>query len=239
MRIVIAIMLVLLAACERERKEPESSGTTGAPTGERTAAPARATIAQAEALAVLRAVGDAQIGTARVAQQVSINSAIVGYAGVVMADHSGIALLIDSALARTGETARDNVTSTTIRLQGDSIARGLGALPSGFNNTFMEEQVTAQQHALQLIDTLLIPSARDTVVQNLLRAVRPTVAAHLQRAMQILAERRRVAAERGEEWISGFGPRPVRVMPPAESAPPIPSPAPSPAPEPAPSDTIA
>jgi hypothetical protein len=69
-------------------------------------------------------------------------------------------------------------------------------------------------------------------VQNLLRAVRPTVGAHLQRAMQILAERRRVAAEQGEEWISGFAPRPARVVP-------TPAPAPSlPAPPPVPPDTM-
>jgi predicted outer membrane protein len=236
MRIVTAVMLVLLLfACERERREPgssDNSGDTGAPAGARAPAPARAPIAPAEALGVLRAVGDAQSGTARVAQQVSVNSVVVGYARVVIADHAGIAQLIDSILARTGESARDNVTSTTLRLQGDSVARALSALTSGFNNTFIEEQVRTQQQALQLIDTLLIPSVRDTAVQNLLRALRPTVAAHLQRAMQILAERRRVAAAQGEEWISGFTPRPEPI---------VPTPAPAPAqaaPPPTPPDTL-
>ncbi|MGQ0814828.1 MAG: DUF4142 domain-containing protein [Gemmatimonadota bacterium] len=168
------------------------------PAARDTAATARkAVFTEPDALGVLFAFGDAEIALARTAREVSQSDAVISYANVIIADHQGIKTLFNAP-------ARNNLLADSIRTAADSIARALLTLPAGFNNTYIEEQIKINQHALQLLDTAIIPSARAAETRSLLEQLRPTIAAHLQRALQILSARRQQAAERGEPWISGF-----------------------------------
>lgn len=204
-RLLVWLLLVALPACggdDETDDTPEAAGTD-------TVAAARAPLfPEAEAVAVLRALGDVAAAQARAAREVSQNDDVLRYAAVVSADHRGIAELIKIE-------PRDNAMSTAIRANGDSITRALLALPGGFNNTYIEEQVRNSQQALAVLDTAVIPSVRDSATRTLLAQIRPTLAAHVQRAQQILAVRRQQAAERGEDWVSGV----QRAAAPATSTP--------------------
>jgi putative membrane protein len=202
------LALVALCACGRG-KEKTDTATRAAPAQPSAPAARKAVFPEAEAAGVLRAISDAEIAVASVALGVTQSDAVLAYSRVIAADYRGIAQLLDSTTVAIGQTAAENALSAELRTAGDSIANGLLTLPSGFNNTFIEEQVKANRRALQLMDTALIPSARNPQLKNLFIAIRPTIAAHLQRSMQILSERRKAAEEAGEPWESGFNVAPA------------------------------
>jgi putative membrane protein len=196
---------------------------------------------------VLSALGSSELTLARVARDVSQNEEVLRYAGVLIADHQGIAQLLDATSAKAGGAARDNAAAAETRAVGDSIANQLTTLPVGFNNTWVEEQIKAHERTLAVLDTAIIPSVTNPDVRKLLDQLRPTLVTHMQRGMQILSDRRRQAAERGDAWVSGFqAARPVQrdtnqyqpsVGTPSQAPAPTPAPAPAPAQDTTPTPT--
>ena len=198
-RLLLWLFTVIVIGCGDNADQPVAqSAQTPARAGKQ---PARKPIyREDDAIAIMRALDTAQIAMSHGVPDVSQNDAVLGYAAVVTKDHGALLQLV----AQTGVSARENAISARIRAHADSISRLLAMLPAGFNNTYMEEQVRAQRQVLQVLDTALIPSARTQELRTLLEGFRPTVLAHLQRALQILAVRRREANEGGEPRVSGF-----------------------------------
>lgn len=227
----VVLLAAALVACNRGHDGDDVDKNT---TRRDTTPKVRAAVfSEPEAIGVLHAISDAEMAMARVARERSQNDDVLAYANVMLADHGAFRQVFTAP-------ARDNAMSTSIRAAGDSLARALEALQGGFNNTYIEEQVKAHQQALQLLDTAIVPSVRDTAIRNLLTQARPTLVAHLQRALQILSLRRKQAQERGEPWVSGF-PQPGDSSFAAPAAPPTPTPSqpqPMPLPRPQPVDTV-
>lgn len=223
------MVVLALAACRGNKDEPAAGGS-GRPTARKDSVVRRPLYPEADALSILRELNAAEIVTSRIARDGSQNEEVLRYASVIIRDHSELMVLVDSL----GLQARDNLISGTIKREADSTAQMLAMLPSGLNNTYMDQQIRAHQKALLLLDTAIIPSATTPKLRQLLVAVRPTLAAHLQRAMQIYSLRKKQAAERGEEFVVAT-PR---------TAPPRPKPSeltPAPvdtAPTPPPADTV-
>lgn len=219
--VTVVLLAVALVACNRGNDGDDVETNT---TRRDSTPKVRAAIfSEPEALGVLHAISDAEMAMARVARERSQNDEVLAYASVMLADHGAFRQVFTAP-------ARDNAMSTSIRTAGDSLARALESLMGGFNNTYIEEQIKAHQQALQLLDTAIVPSVRDTAIKNLLTQARPTLVAHLQRAMQILSLRRRQAQERGEPWVSGF-PQPGEVDVAAPTQPVQPQPMPLPRPQ--------
>jgi putative membrane protein len=198
MRLGLLLLLgVLLTACQRDKEKARSSPAARAPQHQ----PARRAIYQEpDALAILQALDSGEIVTSEVARATSQNDEVLRYAAVLIKDHSDMMHLVDSL----GAMARRNAISARITHDADSVAKALGGLTMGFNNTYIEEQVRAHQKALQLLDTAVIPSVQTPQLRTLLEQLRPAVAAHLQRAMQIYALRKKEAEANGEPWLSGI-----------------------------------
>ncbi|HEX6559228.1 MAG TPA: DUF4142 domain-containing protein [Longimicrobiales bacterium] len=197
MRLVLIVLLAAaVAGCNRgDNKAPPPQATKPAAKPQQ-----RAVYPEEDVVAILRALDTAEIVTSRVAREVSQNDQVLSYAGVMIKDHGDIMQLV----AQTGITPRDNAISGKIRRDADSIARGLSGIPMGFNNTYIEEQAKSHRAALQTFDSVIVPSAKTPELRSLLEKLRPALVAHLQRAMQILAIRRKETAERGEQWVSGL-----------------------------------
>jgi predicted outer membrane protein len=226
--VTVVLLAAALVACNRG-DDGDDVETTNA-RRDTTPGARPALFSEAEAIGVLHAISDAEMAMARVARERSQNDAVLGYAGVMLADHGAFKEAFSAP-------ARDNALSTRIRAAGDSIAQGLASLQGGLNNTYIEEQIKAHQEALQLLDTAIVPSVRDTAIKNLLTQARPTIVAHLQRAMQILSLRRKEAQERGEAWVSGLQQaRDTTYAAPAPVS--RPAPVDAPAPTPVPADTL-
>lgn len=202
--IVIVLLALSLAGCNRNQEE-EPADETAVTSRTGTKQTARAPVyPEAEALGVLNALHDGELALVRVARDVSQNEEVLRFAAVLMADHNGLGQVVNAAVAKAGESPSENAAATRIRSEGDSVARALSGITMGFNNTWAEEQVKAHERMLAVVDSAIIPSVANKDLKTLLEQARPTMVAHLQRAMQILAMRRKQATERGETWVSGI-----------------------------------
>jgi len=199
MRLLSIVLLAVLAAgCNRGDNDKQPAARQ--PARKVTKAAPRPVYPENDVVAILRALDTAEIVTARVAREVSQNDEVLRYAGVMIKDHGDIMQLV----AQTGAAPRENAISAKIRRDADSVARGLSVLPSGFNNTYIEEQVKSHRNALQTLDSVILPSVTTPALRTLLDKLRPAFVAHLQRAMQLLAIRHKESEERGEAWVSGL-----------------------------------
>ena len=142
---------------------------------------------EAEAAQIMRVMNAAEIATARVARERTQNDDIMRFANVMMADHGAMTALLDSLSPPVPDTI--NPEGKRLRDANTQLVDSLWRIEGGFNNTYIENQVRAHEQALLLMDTALIPSARNPQLKKLMRDLRPAVVAHLQRAKQIYAAR--------------------------------------------------
>jgi putative membrane protein len=142
---------------------------------------------EAEAAQILRVINENEIATARVARERTQNDDIMRFANVMFADHRAMTQLLDSILPPIADTI--NPEGKRLVEGNKQFVDSLWALPGGFNNTYIENQVREHERTLILLDTALIPSARNPQLKKLLQDLRPAVVAHLQRAKQIYAAR--------------------------------------------------
>ena len=181
---VLAIA-VAVSACNRDDKE-EKPGA-GQQTARRDSVVRKPVYPEAEAAQILRAINEGEIAAARVARERTQNEDILRFATVMMADHRAMTALLDSLVQPIPDTI--NAESKRIRDSGTQLVDSLWRIEGGFNNTYIARQVAEHERALLLLDTALIPSARDAKLKKLLRDLRPAVVAHLQRAKQIYSAR--------------------------------------------------
>ena len=181
----VLAVAVAITACNRDDKEDEPRA--GQQTARRDSVPRKPVYPEAEAAQILRAINEGEIATARVARERTQNEDILRFANVMMADHRAMTELLDSLVPPIPDTV--NAESKRIRDSGTQLVDSLWRIEGGFNNTYIAQQVAAHERALLLLDTALIPSARDAKLKKLLRDLRPAVVAHLQRAKQIYTAR--------------------------------------------------
>jgi putative membrane protein len=140
-----------------------------------------------EAAQILRVINEGEMATARVARERTQNDDILRFANVMLADHRAMTTLLDSLLPPIPDTV--NAEAKRIKEANTLLVDSLWRIEGGFNNTYIENQVREHERALMLLDTALIPSARNPQLKKLLSDLRPAVVAHLQRAKQIYAAR--------------------------------------------------
>ncbi len=180
-------LVLLLAACGKDGEEQTPPRETSRPAATRDSVVRQPVYPEAEAAQILRAINENEIAVSRLARERSQNDDILRYASVMIADHQGMTQLLDSLLPPIADSI--NAESRALRQAGTALTDSLARIEGGFNNTYITTQIAAHEQALLLLDTALIPSARDARLKKLLRDLRPAVVAHLQRAQQIWAER--------------------------------------------------
>jgi putative membrane protein len=232
MRSFVRVSLVLLmfaAACGGDDQETEQGERPAAdsPRAKRDSVVREPIYPEAEAAQILRAINENEIATSRMARDISQNDDILSYAAVMIADHRGMTQLLDSILPPISDSV--NAESRAIRAAGTALVDSMQRLEGGFNNMYITRQIDAHQQALLLLDTALIPSARNPQLKKLMRDLRPAVVAHMQRARQIWAERQ----------ASGLAAASAAAAAAAQGrSEPATTPAPAPAPAPRPVDTV-
>lgn len=209
-----------VAACGGgdDAEERPDTGQANRPAARRDSVVRAPVYPEAEAAQIFRAFNTNEIDAARVARERSQNEDILRYASVMIADHRGISQLLDSIIAPISDSA--NAESRALRTAGTQWVDSLWRIEGGFNNTYIRQQVAAHEQALLLLDTALIPSARNPQLKKLFRDLRPAVVAHLQRAQQIWNERQASGAaaatsSRPPQTSAPVAPRPE---PPADTS---------------------
>ena len=215
----LLVAILAVSACggdddeEAQTERPQANQPVA-----RDSVPRQPVYPEAEAAQILRVINANEIDASRVARERSQNDDILRYASVMIADHQGMTRLLDSLVQPISDSV--NAESRALRVAGTQLVDSLWKIEGGFNNTYIQQQVAAHEQALLLLDTALIPSARNPQLKKLLRDLRPAVVAHLQRAQQIWAARQAAG-------LNAPAAAPSTAAPPPSGG--APAPAPSPA----------
>ncbi|HYH09483.1 MAG TPA: DUF4142 domain-containing protein [Thermoanaerobaculia bacterium] len=133
--------------------------------------------------------GEVQQGNAASARATSAD--VVAFAQMMVADHTAALNNGREVFARNNITPAENETTRALRANSQLTVTNLATYSgTAFDRTYMQTQVDLHQWLLSTLDTALIPSARTPELRTLLQTQRASVAAHLERARQILGSLR-------------------------------------------------
>jgi putative membrane protein len=184
---MVALAIGLAACGGDDEEQDEDQPQANRPVARRDSVVRKPVYPETEAAQILRALNAHEIAAARVARERSQNDDILRFASVMMSDHRAMTELLDSILPPISDSA--NAESRALVTASATTVDSLWKIVGGFNNTYIEQQVRDHERALILLDTALIPSARNPQLKKLMQDLRPAVLAHLQRAKQIYAAR--------------------------------------------------
>jgi putative membrane protein len=185
---VVIVIALGFAACGGDDEEPDKNQPqANRPVVRRDSVVRKPVYPEPEAAQILRALNAHEVAAARVARERSQNDDILRFASVMISDHGAMTQLLDSILPPISDST--NAESRQLATTSVASVDSLWKIEGGFNNTYIEQQVRNHERALILLDTALIPSARNPQLKKLMQDLRPAVLAHLQRARQIYSAR--------------------------------------------------
>jgi putative membrane protein len=131
--------------------------------------------------------GEVQVNTLGVSR--ATNGTVKTFAQQMVTEHTAALQMAQTAFTQAGVTPAQNPTTAFLQTMTQQTQTSLGATATGtaFDRAFMQSQVTMHQMVLNMIDSVLLPSAQSASIRNLLHTQRNQIAAHLQEAQQILA----------------------------------------------------
>ena len=187
---VVLLVCTIIAGCKREERErAPAPAQQAAPKVAPRAPPPKTVIPEPEALHILLTLDSSRIADALAVRQRSESEAVLEFARVAVADHRAVWRMLFTLASTDRIEPLDNPTSQRLRQGTEQFVTELLARDSGINNAYLAHQVTEHQQTLMMLDTVLLQSARDTILRATLEQIRPMVEAHLQQARRIQAAR--------------------------------------------------
>ena len=185
---VIVLICVQAVSCKREEKDGAPAPTARGPRVAPEPRP-QTVVPEPEAFHILLTLDSSRIASANALRELSQSETVLEFARVVTADHRAVWRMLFGLTRATGTAPTDNVASQTVRQGTEQFVTELMARDSGINNTYLAHEVREHEQTLMLLDTTLIPSARDTALRTMLLQIRPMLEAHVQQARRIQAAR--------------------------------------------------
>src|SRR5512140_3520547 len=113
---------------------------------------------------------------------------VQAFATRMLNDHGGLNQATTDLLARTNIVVEDNIPSLDLRDESAAKRDTLRELSGAkFDSAYMANEVRYHTKLLAILDSVLIPAARNPDLKSLLTGVRPAVAAHLEHAQRVQA----------------------------------------------------
>jgi putative membrane protein len=147
--------------------------------------------AQPDVAAIVMAANQGEIAEGQVAVSRASSATVRQFGQQMITDHSAAITQMQSVLGNAGITASTtSPTAQFLQAQTQQELTQLNSLSGAqFDRTYMQAQVNDHQKVLQMLDTMLIPSASATPsLVTLLQQMRGTVAQHLASAQSILSQ---------------------------------------------------
>jgi putative membrane protein len=141
----------------------------------------------ADILAVMTAIDSNEIKAANAAQKEKLGSKAKGYAKMLKKQHAANADKTGKLSKKTGITpSTANQTASDLRAKGESELTTLASLDGKeFEKAYIDAMVNGHTEALQVIDTQLLPSAKNEDVRTQIKAMRGHVAHHLEEGKRL------------------------------------------------------
>lgn len=184
LRPALSLLVALTSACSLVRG-------SAAPEATASAAPASVSgLTDANIAAIVVAANNADILYADLALAKSADADVRGFATMVKKDHQSVNEAATALVTRLKVTPVDNQISFDLRDDAETKRLTLRELEgAAFDSAYAANEVSYHTTVLGAIDGALIPSAQNAELRELLIAVRPAVAAHLEHAQTLAAKK--------------------------------------------------
>jgi putative membrane protein len=151
------------------------------------AAPALAQVDDAQIAAIVVTANQVDVDAGELAAATSKNPAVVEFAKLMIADHTGVNRAATELVTKLGVTPEPSATSQSLQKGGDeNLARLRKLAGDAFDLAYVEHEVAYHEQVIAAIDGTLIPSATNPELKALLVKVRPAFDAHLAHARDLL-----------------------------------------------------
>jgi putative membrane protein len=177
------ISSLALGACNHwPGQSPPGQPAAAASSGPR----ATADLTDANIAAILLAANNTDISYARLAPSRAQSQAVKDFAERMLTDHTNVNQAVTDLLGRIDLNPEDDKISLDFRDESANKRDILRELDGrAFDSTYVKNEVDYHVKLLGAIDTVLLPSARNPQLKQLIANIRPAVVAHLGHARQI------------------------------------------------------
>jgi putative membrane protein len=164
----------------------ETSSTTTVTQATMDAKPPAGTLADGDILGVENALDAGEIKLGELGRKKAQHAQVRSFAGTMVTQHREAQAKAQDLAKKNGLTAKDNDISNKLKSDVSSTANELErAKGRDFDASYMDAQVRMHRDALGVIDTQLIPNAKNAALKDHLTTVRVAVADHLSKAQDI------------------------------------------------------
>ena len=129
------------------------------------------------------------IDAGKLAKSHTKNKEVSKFAQLMITDHTAVNKQAGALAKKLGVKPEDSPTSQSLKTGAVENTKNLKGLNgAAFDKAYVDHEVAYHQQVLDAIDKVLIPSAKNAELKNLIVKVRPAIAAHLDHAKMIQSD---------------------------------------------------
>jgi len=135
---------------------------------------------------IVVAANQIDVDAGKFAKSHTKNKEVSKFAQLMIADHTAVNKQAGALVKKLGVTPEDSATSKSLK---DGAAQNIANLKTlkgaAFDKAYVDHEVAYHQAVLDAVDKVLIPSAKNAELKDLIVKVRPAFVAHLDHAKMV------------------------------------------------------
>jgi putative membrane protein len=129
------------------------------------------------------------IDAGKLAKSHTKNKEVSKFAQLMITDHTAVNQQAGALAKKLGVKPEDSPTSQSLKTGAAENVKNLkGMKGAAFDKAYVDHEVAYHQQVLDAIDKVLIPSAKNAELKDLIVKVRPAIAAHLDHAKMVQSD---------------------------------------------------
>lgn len=126
------------------------------------------------------------IDAGKLAKSRTKNKEVSDFAKLMITDHTAVNKQATALAKKLGVKPEESATSKSLKSEAQKNVANLKRLKgAAFDQAYVDHEVAYHQEVLDAIDKVLIPSAKNAELKDLITKVRPAIAAHLDHAKML------------------------------------------------------
>ena len=147
---------------------------------------AKTALTDANIAAIVVAANNIDIKAGKLAVMTSANADVKGLGEMMVRDHEGVNQQAVALVTKLHVTPEDNDASIQLKAGAEKTYAGLKAKTGAdFDRAYVANEIGYHEAVIGLVETALIPSAKNAELKALLEAVLPALKAHLAHAKHV------------------------------------------------------
>ena len=129
------------------------------------------------------------IDAGKLAKSRTKNKEVSKFAQLMITDHTAVNQQAGALAKKLGVKPEDSDTSKSLKAgAADNVKNLKGLKGAAFDKAYVDHEVAYHQAVLDAVDKVLIPSAKNAELKDLIVKVRPAFVAHLEHAKMVQAD---------------------------------------------------